>query len=90
MRGQQALAEVRAGPAQDRVGVVGVPLGVVVLDQQPGGLQPVVVTLARTPAALPGEGQPIQVEPPVFGVGQDRVEPVQIDRQEGAEQVTPR
>src|SRR5215212_2778729 len=52
--------EVRGWIAPHRVGMVGVVLGVVPLDQQPGTLQPVIVRLARRRPSRPGEVDGIQ------------------------------
>src|SRR5215217_1189872 len=46
--------EVRGRIAPHRVGMVGVVLGVVPLDQQPGTLRPVVVRLGRRTPPRPG------------------------------------
>src|SRR5215208_1072917 len=52
--------EIRGRIAPHRVGMVGVVLSVVPLDQQPGTLQPVVVRLARRRPSRPGEVDRIQ------------------------------
>lgn len=53
--GQCVQSEVGGKVAPDRMGVVGVPLGVVVLDENAGPLDPLVVRLAGVGAPRPGE-----------------------------------
>jgi hypothetical protein len=55
--GENVAAEVAARVAPDGVDVVGAALGVVVFDQQPRALDPVVVRPAQLGAASPGEMQ---------------------------------
>lgn len=55
MFGQTVEPEIGARIAPDRVGVVGVALGVVVFDEQVGSLEPVVVRLPGLEAACPSE-----------------------------------
>jgi hypothetical protein len=70
--------------------VVGVPLGVVVLDEQPGPLQPVIKRLTRARGS--GPGQVNWVERGVVGVIRLRRQavrdPAQVGGQQRAQQVT--
>jgi hypothetical protein len=70
---EHVAAEVVLGVAPHGVDVIASPLRVVVLDQEPRPLQPVVVRLARLDAACPGEMQAIQsavIEFPCLGRGE--------------------
>jgi hypothetical protein len=58
--GQDVAAEVPVGVAPDGVGVVALALDVVVLDQEPGALHPVVVGLAGLGPAGPREMEPLE------------------------------
>ena len=60
VRGEEVLAPIVFDVAEDRVDVVGLVLGVVVLDQEAGAGDRVVVTLARIFRASPGKGQALE------------------------------
>jgi hypothetical protein len=64
--GENVAAEVAARVAPDGVDVVGAALGVVVLDQKPRTLDPVVVRSAQLGAASPGEMQRGAAGPVIF------------------------
>ena len=64
--GQDVFAEVAVGITPDGVDVVDVALGVVVLDQHPGALHPVVVRLARFEPAGPGERRTSSSRSPAY------------------------
>ena len=53
--GEHVQTEVRGGIAPHRVSMIGVALGVVPFDQQPGTLQPVIVRLSRSSRSRPGK-----------------------------------
>src|SRR5262252_3687865 len=55
--GEDVAAEIALRVAPDGVNVVGIPLGVVVFDQQPRALDAVVMRPPRLGAAGPGEMQ---------------------------------
>jgi hypothetical protein len=60
VRSEGVVAEVGFGVTPDRVGVVGVALGVVVLDEQPRALQPVIQWRAGLGGAGPGQVHGVQ------------------------------
>jgi hypothetical protein len=59
--GKRVAAEVVGEVAPDGMDVVRAALGVVVFDQQPLALDPVIVRLAALGAAGPGEAQPVEL-----------------------------
>src|ERR1700733_7807417 len=90
VRPEDVVTEVSLWVTPYRVGVVRVALRVVVLDEQPGTLEPVVERLTRIGG--PGPRQVDPVEHGVAGVAHLRWQPVghpfQIGGQERAEQIT--
>src|SRR5438094_2879608 len=58
--GQQVRAEIALEIAPDAVDMVGIVLGVVILDQERRSLNPVVVTLALLQSAHPSELQLVE------------------------------
>jgi TetR/AcrR family transcriptional regulator, regulator of autoinduction and epiphytic fitness len=86
--GKQRRAEVVAGPAQDGMGVVGAPLGVVVFDQQSGCLYPVVVPLSGAQPASPREGGIGRRDGALLILGYFGGEPCQVDGQQLVELAT--
>src|SRR5829696_4441132 len=81
--------EVRGRIAPHRVRMVGVVLGVVPLDQQPGTLQPVVVRLARRSPSRPGEMDGIQGRLIVaLQRGHPGRCPVQVSGEEGSQDLS--
>jgi hypothetical protein len=60
VRAEDVVAEVGFRVTPDRMSVVRLALGVVVLDEQPRALQAVVVRLARAGGAGPGQVDGVQ------------------------------
>ena len=88
--GEDVVAEVAVGVAPHRVDVVHTALGVVVLGEQPGPLDPVVVRLTGLDAAGPGEVERLDPRARVLrrlGVGERVGDPADVDVEEGAQQL---
>src|SRR5215471_13097820 len=84
VRPKGVVAEIGYRITPYRVGVVGVALGVVVLDEQPRALQTVIVRLAW--AVGPGPGEVDLVQCRVATVVRERRQPIRDPPQVGGEQ----